>query len=382
MKLQNSKGEIFYGLHFYPGVAEYKEYGEDFRVFLNEDTIRAMGPTFAGRPVFVFHKDEVNQNLDKLRSEADGWVVESFFNEADGKHWVKFIVCSEKGKRAVEAGYRLSNCYTPKDFSKGGEWNGVSYAKEVTGGEYDHLAILPNPRYEESVVLTPEKFKAYNESKRVELFKLANGGQDMGLKLFKRQKLENSADIENTVVVLPKSNREVDITTLVNEADASEMAKRDTAPKFANMADLVKVGEGDDAKDMPLSEVVKLANKALEMGDDGMHEAETPEDLANADDDDEDLENSDDEDLENGNPAKADESPEDKPVDDAKKKNKKKNGRDEPRELVKNGKDGQGRERAAQLRNAHERGPRENFAPAQTTYDPTARMERGKARYG
>src|SRR5690606_38544515 len=116
----------------YPGVAEYKEPGKDpFRIFLNEDTIRAMGPTFAGRPVFVLHADEVAEDVDELKQEADGWVVDSFYNEADGKHWVKFLVCSKKAEEAIAKGYRLSNAYIPKSFGKGGEWNGVSYNKEV-----------------------------------------------------------------------------------------------------------------------------------------------------------------------------------------------------------------------------------------------------------
>jgi hypothetical protein len=244
--LKNAKGKIFYGMHFYPGVAEYAEANrEPFRVFLNEDTIRSMDPTFAGRPVFVHHVDEVNQDVDQLREDADGWVIESFFNQADGKHWVKFIVVSEKGERAIKNGMRLSNCYIPKSYQPGGLWNGVEYAKEITGGEYEHLAIVPNPRYEESVIMTPEEFKKYNSDKMVELTRLANTnereGKGMALKLFKRAKVENATDIEGLVVVLPKSGREVALTDMVTELDAHEAAKKEQ--RMANAGDGVMMGK-------------------------------------------------------------------------------------------------------------------------------------------
>src|SRR5690348_6764085 len=145
MSVTNSKGQRFFGMHFYPGVAEYQEPDkEPYRVFLNEETIRRMDPTFEGRPVYVMHVDGVEQSLDKLRGEVDGWVVRSFYNAADGKHWCEFIVVSEKGLRAIKQGMRLSNAYMPTKSAAGGLWNGVSYAKEIVDGEYEHLAIVPN----------------------------------------------------------------------------------------------------------------------------------------------------------------------------------------------------------------------------------------------
>lgn len=235
-------GRVYYGMHFYPGVAEYQEGADAYRVLLNEDTIRAMDPSFAGRPIFVEHVEEVEQSLDKLRGEADGWVMESFYNAADGKHWVKFIVVSERGERAVQSGMRLSNAYIPKSFGQGGLWNGVSYTKEITGGEYEHLAIVTNPRYEESVIMNPDEFKSYNEQKQLELKKLSNskreGESKMKLNFFKRSKVENAID-PDTCVVLPKSGKEKTLTQIVNDAD--EMAMMDG---MADVAGKVKLHDG------------------------------------------------------------------------------------------------------------------------------------------
>lgn len=251
--LQNSKGKIYYGLHFYPGVAQYSEPGkEPYRVFLNEDTLRNMDPTFAGRPVFVEHVDGVHQDVDLLKRDADGWVIESFFNAADGKHWCKFLVCSDKAERAIKSGMRLSNCYLPKAYGPGGLWNGVPYSKEITGGEYEHLAIVPNPRYEESVILTPEQFKAYNEDKQIELKRLANekGKEGMKLKFFKRAAVENAADLEAMSVLLPKSGKEMTIAAMVNELDYSS-----ASPVMANGDHLVDLGE--DGGKMKVNELVE-----------------------------------------------------------------------------------------------------------------------------
>lgn len=347
MTIQNSKGRVYYGLHMYPGVAEYKESGDAFRVFVNEDTIRGMGPTFAGRPVFVMHVDEVAGDLDALKNDADGWVVKSFYNEADGKHWVEFIVVSDKGEQAIKSGYRLSNCYVPKAFERGGEWNGVSYQKEVTSGEYEHLAIVPNPRYEESVVLTPDQFKEYNESKRIELQRLANdkGGKSV-LKFFKKAKVENSGDLENMVVVLPKSGREVDITTLVNEADAAQALKNSGASMYANDDQKVKVGEGE----MTVKELVNAYQEKCNA------EKEVVEDVVENEDDME-LENEvDDEDAKSK--AKALVEHEEKEIEEKKTKNAK--------------------AKADAIRNAHTRGN----APEPKVFDPTGGVERGKSRYG
>lgn len=224
--LQNSKGQIYYGMHFYPGVAQYDMPEGSFRVFINEATIRKLNPSFAGRPVFVEHVEGVDEDVDTLRNEADGWVIESFFNQADGKTWCKFILVTERAFAAVRKGFRLSNAYLPQLMDKEATWNGVDYQKQVVGGEFEHLAIVNNPRYEESVIMTPDEFKSYNEKLKADLYRLANSndnkkkGNQMSLKLFQRKKLENAIDIENTMVELPKSKKEMSISQLVNDHDA------------------------------------------------------------------------------------------------------------------------------------------------------------------
>lgn len=377
LRVKNSKGSIYYGMHFYPGVAEYAPEGKEaFRVFLNEDTIRAMDPSFAGRPVFVQHVDGVDDDVDELRKSADGWVIESFFNQADGKHWAKFIVCSERGEKAVASGMKLSNCYRATNLTGGGTWNGVSYAKEIAGGEFEHLAIVPNPRYEESVILTPDEFKNYNAGKLSELERLANdkGTKPMLLKFFKREKLENSADIETLVVALPKSGREVAITQLVNEADDLAVATAAAAgkPAMADGAMLVQVGETQmSVADLVAKYGELVAAAAAPVASVENEESDDADDVDAGDE----LENDDEDDnVDTDDSVENEDELEDK-LDDVKTKN------DAGKPAPKSPSKAAAKAKADALRNANSRAGRGNgeTAVVEIMVDQVAR---GKSRYG
>lgn len=242
-------GKVFFGLHMAPGVAQYKEPGkEPLTIFINEKAIKEMDSTFPGKPVYVHHVDEVDL---KDLNQVDGWVVESFFNKADGKHWCKFVVVSDEGLQAIQNGWKLSNAYFPESYGPEGEWHGVDYQKEVMSGRYEHLAIVPNPRYTESVILTVEEFKAYNNAQETELTRLANSKGDSNM-FFKRTKVENSADLENTMVTLPKSKQDITISKAVELAD-----KLTNMAGYASPEHMVKC---NDDEEMTVNDMVKKYN--------------------------------------------------------------------------------------------------------------------------
>ncbi len=255
MKINNAsqKPQRYFGLHMVEGVAEYREPGKDpYRILINEDAIKKMDQTFEGLPVYVHHVEEVN--FENIQHEADGYVIKSFFNKADGKHWAEFIIVSDKGHEAIKIKkWKLSNAYIPgSDTAPGGQWHGVDYQKEVKSGVYEHLAIVPNPRYAESIILTPEEFKTYNNEKEIELTRLANSKGAPMLSFFKKAKVEN-ADFAEVSVTLPKSKIEKTITQLVNEAD-----ERLTNAYMCNGDERVKVGESEMS-------VNELVSKHIEM---------------------------------------------------------------------------------------------------------------------
>lgn len=363
-------------MHFYPGVARYEAPDvEPLTVFINENTIRKMGPSFAGRPIFVEHVDEVEPSLSELREEADGWVVESFFNQADGKTWVKFIMVSEKGLTAIRRGYRLSNAYIPKSFGPGGCWNGVDYQKEVVDAEFEHLAIVQNPRYEESVIKTPEEFKKYNDDKTVELKRLSNSKDNKGdtvMKFWNKTEAKDSKDLENKVVTLPKSKKEM---TVLNALEAYDAILNMNG--YANGDHMVKVGDKDE---MSVNDLVKKHLEAMneidsmkaKNTDDG-DDAEVDEDPAVENETEHDIEEAGIEDVgdRGGDKHLSNEDDEEEDKKDKKVKNAKKLA--EAEKLV-------AKAKAARLKNA-------NLRHQDETEDvfvslPEDQVARGKARYG
>jgi hypothetical protein len=284
MKINNAKQppQVYYGLHFCAGAAEYQEKG--IRILINEATAKEMDPTFRGRPVFVGHRDNVTDEM--IENDADGYVVRSFYNPADGMHWAEFIVVTDRGHEAIRRGFRLSNAYEAENFGSGGQWHAIDYHKEVLKGKYDHLAIVDDPRYEESVILRPEEFKQYNERKKLELEQLKNskGKSHMGLKFWKRTKVENAKeiDLENIVVELPESKKEVTIAEAVASAD-----KFENMQGYANGDHMVKVGDEEMSVNDLSKKYVDMCNtakaesegKELENGDDDM--AEDDEEMEN-----------------------------------------------------------------------------------------------------
>lgn len=345
--------QIYYGLHMVPGVAEYtKEQGG--RIFIDEPACKNMDPTFTGKPVYVMHVDEVD--LAKLQEEADGYVIESFFNKCDGKHWAKFIIVSDEGHAAIAQGWKLSNAYLPLENAGGGKWHNVDYVREVTRGEYEHLAVVPNPRYEESIILTPEQFKAYNAEKELELQRLSNSNDErekstMKFNIFKKTKLENSAELESATVTL-STGKELTIQQLVNAAEESEKETK------MNMDSKVKV----DDEELSMNEVVekyKALKAAKKNADDEAAKKEAEEKKKNEEMSEED---------------KKKKNAEDKEKEEAAKKNA-----DE--EAAKKKKDEEEKKQNAlhfeKLKNAHD--AEVAATPVETSVDQVAR---GKTRYG
>lgn len=263
-KIQNASQfpKRFYGLHMAEGCAYYVH--DDNMIFVNNENLKKMDKTYEGKPVFVGHRDEVAPDI-----EPDGHVIKSFYNKADGKHWVEFLVTSDDGLDAIEnKKFRLSNAYHVLRKGLGGRWHGIDYASEILEGEYDHLALVPDPRYDESVILTPSQFQEYNDKKEADLKMLNNSINKTGVKsmfnFFKKEKVENSIDLESMSVVLPKSKKEVDISRLINEAD--EKACNEDMPEYAVEHMLVKLDDEEVS-------VAELVNRYKNM----MHKEEEKE---------------------------------------------------------------------------------------------------------
>jgi hypothetical protein len=308
--------KVYYGMHMLPGCAEYAN-GENgaYRIFINESTIKKMDSTFVGRPVYVDHVDKVD--LKEIHA-ADGFVVDSFYNQVDGKHWAKFIVISDRGHQAIKDGFRLSNAYIPKSFGEGGVWNGIEYKKEVVEAEYEHLALVQNPRYDESIIFDTEQFKAYNESKQQDLKRFANSkGEKSMFTLWNKTKVENSAELENKMVSLPTCKKDKSVAECLAIAD-----KFLNMEGFASDSHMVRVGE----EEMSVEDLAAAYLKLLKEKQDSVDAPKENEGKKKN-------ESKEDEDKDKKKDKKENESKEDED-EDKKKKDKKENDEDGDDDVV------------------------------------------------
>ncbi len=222
-----------------------------------------MNSTYAGKPVFTKHVEL--KDLDAEREDADGWVVKSFFNQADGHTWTQFIGVTDKVNEAIRSGWKVSNAYKPKAWEGGGQWHDVDYARELSDGEFTHLAVIPDPRYQESIVLTPEQFKAYNAQKFTETQALTNskGEKPMSiLKFFKKTQFEAPADLDSAVVML-KNGKEMTIAQLINNAEEM-IATEDKEPMNSEKKNDMDAGNPAAAKK---EELISVGSEQMTLSD-------------------------------------------------------------------------------------------------------------------
>lgn len=283
-KLQNASQfpKRYYGLHFAPGLAEYQQENGVKRVYISEPVAKKMNLTFECKPVYVDHVEHVDvSEIEK----SDGYVIRSFYNEADGNHWAEFIVTTDKAHEAIQNGCKLSNCYKPNSLGSAGEWHGMTYDNEILDAEYEHLALVSDPRYAESIILTPEDFKKYNEDKKNELHVYKNEKEKnmKGLNFFKREPLKNAKELETTSVTLPESKKEVTIKEAAELAD--KFLNEEEKEKTINMEDVVEI---DDEK-VSIADLVKCYKDS--MSEKNEDDEEVEEELDNEDEEKEKEEN-------------------------------------------------------------------------------------------
>lgn len=261
--------------------------------YLSEDVLvdtKAMiglAKTMEGVPVVVEHQDIDDANL---RTQADGYVTESFYNELDGCLWAKMLVISDNAKQKIREGWGVSNCYEVKKWGDSGIHNNLPYNREVEGGEFQHLAIVQNPRYEKAVILTPEKFKEYQQSRKAELEQLINSKEPaktinnqqeenkMSIisKLFKNKKEEVTAIDAETFVELKNDKGEVEEVTIQSMIDALVNAKKKNEDEDKKEKELENQDSEVDVEGekMPLKELI---NRYSEMKNKCKNEADEEE---------------------------------------------------------------------------------------------------------
>lgn len=261
MELNNEKQmpKSYIFRHMVPGVVGYA----NENILVKLDTIKKMMPTFAGKPIYVGHQPV---DISQIKEQADGYIFDMFYNELDGWFYSRGVINSDKGHAAIANGWAVSNAYIPLSWNhNGGQYLAIDFAKELLNGDFTHLAIVSNPRYEEAKIFTLDEFAKYQAGKRSELTQLTNSKETKGIMMFKfkrneitEKEITNAADLKDT-----------DVATL---EDGTEI----TYGKFKEMLNAkMKKNEGDETAEEKAARELKEkenAKKAKKNDSDDMDE--------------------------------------------------------------------------------------------------------------
>lgn len=195
VKNANQLPKTYYCRHMQPGTARY----ENETILVDTDGMKNMINSIGTKsiPVYVFHQDV---DVKNIQMQADGYVTESFYNSLDGWAWFKFLAVSDGSHEAIKKNWRVSNAYVPTEMGPKGTKNNVPYNREFRNGEFTHLAIVPDPRYEGALIYTPDEFKNYQDDLRKKIELKNSKGKNPMLKFKFWNKVETETPNDDTLV--------------------------------------------------------------------------------------------------------------------------------------------------------------------------------------
>lgn len=252
VKIENQsgqKGRQFTIHYIEPGVVQYEDIGI---VMVDKPTLDKMAATFIGKPVFgKTHKDTTANDFSQ--GKADGIVTDCFWDGDKGKYAVRALIWDDDTISDIGRRNYLPSCAYDVRRWRGsdGKHNNVPYVDEVLDGEYTHMAIVPNPRYE-----------------RVSI--IANQGGHMIGKFWPFKKDVKPEDVQPSEVELANSvielepGKEVKIDDVIAGYRADQKRREELAnakPKFGDDDSIEVDGKKVLVKDLKAGYQSHLANE-------------------------------------------------------------------------------------------------------------------------
>jgi len=148
--------------HIEPGVISYEDVGQGL-VLVGRAALDRMRPSFVGMPVFNFvHKDIEAEEAFDFENAAKETMAVGIISDVgvgdDGWDWAEMLIWDEETQTNIdEKGFLVSCAYDVLKSDGPGKHNGVDYDEEVLDGKYVHMAIVDNPRYEDSTIVRNAK---------------------------------------------------------------------------------------------------------------------------------------------------------------------------------------------------------------------------------
>ena len=219
-----------------PGICDYTDDGQG-KVFVSREALNRFRNTFLGKPVINedhidLSPDEAFKLTEKSESLADG-IVYNVGLAPSGMDYADVFIWDLKTQDNIKSGYSASCMYAPEEIKKPGKWHNFLYDSEIIGGDYKHMAIVKNPRYERAKIYElPTELKNSIQDNLEQIYK--EGGKMDIFKIFKN-KLKNDA---------PEEKQKMNAEDSFIDVDGEKVS----------IADLIKCYQAEKAEDNMLNE--------------------------------------------------------------------------------------------------------------------------------
>lgn len=223
-----------------PGIIAYNDIKLGI-LLLKKETIDRIAPSIIGKPVVVRHQHVTPENQGGL---AVGYVVGIHYNSSDAWFYVDFLITDDKlevvdredgsvvfkDPKNGELLDGVSCSYDVTNTSKGGVWHDIKFEAEILDGSFTHLAIVLNPRYEETNrIVEKSAYMLVNGKEAVskrEDGQETNSKEGSQMKIFKIfRKLTNGKEEEVEDKLVDVDGKEVPLSELVKTYQAEEVEK-------------------------------------------------------------------------------------------------------------------------------------------------------------
>lgn len=138
-----------------PGVVKFGD--KNLMIYISKEAIERFAYRIKGKPVTIGHIEGITE--DNAQQYSVGDVAMTL---EPGSCVV--TVNKEEGAQRIEAGERFSCCWVPVKWGPAGTWHNIPYDRELVEMDFTHLAIVPDPRYENVEVYMNSKSKEYNNA--------------------------------------------------------------------------------------------------------------------------------------------------------------------------------------------------------------------------
>ncbi len=134
-----------------PGLAGYP--GQYGNALIRKENLDKFIYTMKNKPVVINHQSDITDD-DKV-----GEVMNVWFNPKDGWYWCDGVIWDETAQNLItDKEWSVSCSYNYTKYNdEGGTENNIPYDIEFLDGEFTHLAIVDNPRYERANIVFNSK---------------------------------------------------------------------------------------------------------------------------------------------------------------------------------------------------------------------------------